>query len=64
MLTSKLSNPDLDEPPQARTGHGIASVIARLNEQISRKDVSSMDGPDEEPADREATSTAPRPREP
>ena len=51
MSTSKHPAPDRDKAPQPRTGHGSASVIARLNEQISRTEPLAMEEPaDETPA--------------
>jgi len=57
MSTSKLSQPNRDKAPHARTGHGTASVIARLNEQISQLEPLAMDGPADEPAAREPSPT-------
>lgn len=58
MSTSTHPEPDLDKPAQTRTGHGTASVIARLrNEQISRVDSSVMYESADEPAARETPTT-------
>lgn len=56
IMTRNLSDPDMDKAPQPRTGHGTASVIARLNEQLSQMEPSPMADPDEESAIRETPS--------
>lgn len=53
MLMSKHPEPDTDKSPQPRTGHGSASVIARLNEQISRTQPSAVEEPAYDPPSRE-----------
>lgn len=60
MSTRKLSEPNLDKVPQPRTGHGTASVIARLNEQLSQMESSLMVESDED-ANREAPPGATTP---
>lgn len=47
MLKSKRTDsaPDRNTPTQPRTGHGSASVIARLNEQICRLEPGEIEEP-------------------
>jgi len=47
MLKSKRPDPDPErnKPTQPRTGHGTASVIARLNEQIFRLEPGEIEEP-------------------
>jgi hypothetical protein len=66
MLKSKHPDPDPDrDKPPARTGHGTASVIARLNEQALRVEpgeieepADSLDRGDGSPASSSAVSSA------
>lgn len=62
MLTSKLSEHDRDKPSRRHTGHGTASVIARLNEQNSQIEPSTLDsalGPAQEEANPDDTLSGP-----
>ena len=59
MLTMKPSDNDRAES-RPRTGHGAASVIPRLNEQISRPEALPPEEVAEEPLARET----PRPETP
>jgi hypothetical protein len=55
-MTTNLSDPDMDKASQPRTGHGTASVIARLNE-LAQMEPSPMAEPAEESAIRETPSS-------
>jgi hypothetical protein len=59
MLTSKPTDNDRAKVP-ARSGHGAASIIPRLNEQISRPEPQLPEAGSDEPL----ASEVPRPQAP
>jgi len=63
MLKSKRPDPDPDrnKPMQPRTGHGTASVIARLNEQTFRVEPGELEEPADPPASSPSINATPLP---